>query len=75
MGVPALLGVGVFHLIKDFDVITGEGMPFFIIGTATAMVVSYLTLSWLMKLIKKGNFWAFAPYCFAIGAFVIALGL
>jgi len=75
MGVPALLGVGIFHLITDFDVITGEGMPFFIIGTATAMVVSYLTLSWLMKLIKKGNFWTFAPYCLVVGAIAIALGL
>jgi undecaprenyl-diphosphatase len=75
MGIPALLGVSFYHLIVDFGTITGEGWPLFVVGTVTAMVVGYLTLSWLMRMIRKGDFWAFAPYCIMLGAAALVLGL
>ncbi|MGM0510699.1 MAG: undecaprenyl-diphosphate phosphatase, partial [Thermoplasmatota archaeon] len=46
-----------------------------LIGTFTAMVVGYITIKALLALIKKGEFYKFSIYCFAVGALVLLMSI
>jgi len=39
-----------------------------ILGILTATIVGYIALRILLKVVRKGNFFVFAPYCWLLGA-------
>lgn len=39
-----------------------------LLGVATAAISGYIALRILLKVIRKGNFYAFAPYCWLVGS-------
>ncbi len=78
MFIPVSTGsflVEVYDLIKNplsYD--SSLTIPY-IIGIAIAGIVTYFSLKFLLKIIKKGKLWYFSIYLIALGATVIALSL
>ena len=62
---PAVMGALLLELlkIKTFDM----ALTPVIAGTLMAAVSGYLALIWLVKLVRKGSFFKFAPYCWLAG--------
>ena len=46
-----------------------------LVGTAAAAVVGYLALLALLRLVRKGHLYRFAPYCWVVGLTALALSL
>jgi undecaprenyl-diphosphatase len=72
ISIPAILGAALLTL-KDLTVIH-DVVPT-IIGTLTAGVFGYLSLSFLMSIIKKDQFRNFAWYCLILGLIVLGIAL
>lgn len=68
---PAITAAGLLKL-NDLGSTSIEYVPL-LIGTATAMLVGYITIKALLSLIQKGKFYAFSIYCFIVGMLVIIL--
>ena len=68
LSLPAVFGAGV---LKAFDLleqpVAGGSAAGYIGGAIAALVVGYLSIAWLMKLVKKGQFFYFGIYCLLIG--------
>lgn len=71
LSIPAILGA----LVMEWEVPIQGSMPGSVIavGTLAATIIGYASLKLLMWLLKKGEFFFFAPYCWVLG--VVAIGL
>ena len=65
LSIPAILGAVVLDY-KSFLTINSNDLMIYLSGGAFAFFVGLFSLVILLKLIKKGNFYIFAYYCFAI---------
>ncbi len=74
ISVPIILGAVLLELPK----ITGGAFAGEVIALAVAFLSSFvagwISLVWLMGVIRAGRFHVFAPYCFVIGILAIVLG-
>ncbi len=73
LGVPLLLGAGLFQLIFSPFSIDIEFFPL-IIGIIVTMVTSYFSIKFLLKVIMKEKLWYFGIYCFLISLLVLVFG-
>ena len=78
MSVPLIAGAALLETVRSFrgtGAAAGAEMawPLVIYGAAVAAVVGYFSLVWLVKVLKGRFFWAFGPYCIAMGLLVVAL--
>lgn len=68
LSLPAVLGAS---LLKLKDVLGHTSLRLelriYVIGAVTAFVVGYLSIKFLLNVIKKGKFQYFGYYCFAVG--------
>ncbi len=62
--IPAILGAAVLQF--DSGRVMGEPVSL-AVGTLSAALSGYLALNLLLKLVRVGKFWIFAPYCFILG--------
>lgn len=72
--IPVTLGTGlleVVDIIKGDLVLSSNDILLYIVGIIISGLVTYIALSLLLKIIKKGKLHYFAYYCFAIGLAVI----
>ena len=76
MSIPAIFGAALIQSLGYF----GGAVPFLrenliavILGVFFSAFVGYLTLSGLMRIIKKGGFHHFSWYCFVIGIITLIL--
>ncbi len=69
LSIPAILGSLVFEL-SDIDkaAISGSDVFCYIVGTAVAAVVGYISIKLMLRIVRRKKFLPFAIYCFAIGA-------
>ncbi|MCR5290457.1 MAG: undecaprenyl-diphosphate phosphatase [Treponema sp.] len=67
VSIPAILGAFVLELKDLSDVTSSVGVLPVVCGCLTACVSGYVALSWLMKLIKKGQLAWFAAYLIPVG--------
>lgn len=78
MFLPVTAGSFLVEIIKDFDIIT-QTQPLDLLSDAIAVIISgivtYLSVKYLFKLIKKGKLYYFAYYCFAVSVIGIILCL
>ena len=44
-------------------------------GVATAFITGYIALALLLRIVKQGRFFLFAPYCWSVGAITIILNI
>lgn len=65
LSIPAILG-GMLLSIKDITSINSDLLGIYLIGGLFAFVIGYCSLLMLLKLIKKGHFYVFAYYCWAV---------
>ena len=71
LAVPVMLGMSALKLLKfGFD-FTGTEIAVFVLGMATAFVVSVLVIKFLMSYIKKKDFTVFGWYRIVLGAVII----
>jgi undecaprenyl-diphosphatase len=67
LAIPAIIGALLLGLDSDaFQTTLPAGT--ILIGSLAAAVVGYLALVVLLKMVKKGQLYRFAPYCWAVGA-------
>jgi undecaprenyl-diphosphatase len=74
LSIPAIMGAMVLELHAGL----AAGFPpvkTVLVGVAVAAVVGYVALSVLIRLVKKGNLYAFAPYCWLLGLSAIVRSL
>jgi undecaprenyl-diphosphatase len=72
ISIPAIMGAAILTL-KDITEITDVGPT--IIGVIVAAVAGYLSLAFLMDIIKKDRFQWFALYCLIMGLVVLGIAL
>tara|TARA_B100000427_G_scaffold243894_2_gene206872 strand:+ start:288 stop:1079 length:792 start_codon:yes stop_codon:yes gene_type:complete len=70
ISIPAIGGAAVLKLKDGLgDINLGAA----VIGFSVALISGYLALRWLVALVQKRRFAAFAPYCAVVGILAIAL--
>jgi undecaprenyl-diphosphatase len=70
LSIPAIVGAMVLELNESL----ASGFPpvkTVLLGTFVAAVVGYVALGVLIRLVKKGSLYVFAPYCWFVGLAVI----
>ena len=65
LSIPAILGAVVLQF--DMEAITRVGVVPLILGFASSALIGFIALKVLMGMVKKGHFYYFAPYCWAVG--------
>jgi len=72
LGLPAILGSGLFELKDLLDMGLGEsGMLPVILGTATAFVSGYLSIDWLLRFLKTHGTHVFIIYRILLGTGIL----
>jgi undecaprenyl-diphosphatase len=66
--IPAILGAALLQF--DPDQVMGEPVSL-LAGTLCAGLSGYLALKLLLKVVRVGKFWIFAPYCFVVGMITV----
>ncbi len=70
LGIPALLGAGVYELPSALG--EGVGAVPTIVGTLVSFVVAYASVAWLMRYVSRHPITVFVWYRWALGAVLIA---
>lgn len=74
LAIPAILGALVLGLDGDmFQTSLPAGM--ILLGSLTAAIIGYLALLLLLKLVKKGQLYRFAPYCWIVGLAALVVSI
>lgn len=72
LAIPAILGAAV---LKLDDIASGQlGTGALVAGLATSFVTGWASLVFLLKLVRAGRLWIFAPYLVIVGAGFLLLG-
>ena len=71
LSIPAIIGAVVLQF--DVEAITRVGVVPIILGFTSSALVGFMALKVLMGMVKKGHFYYFAPYCWAVGILTIIL--
>ena len=71
MSIPAIVGANLLEIRKGMEGVAENWLPY-LVGAATACIVAYITIAFLLKMIQKGNFFLFGFYCLGIG--ILTLG-
>jgi undecaprenyl-diphosphatase len=69
LGIPALVGAGVYELPSALGEGVGAGVT--IVGTLVSFVVAYASVAWLMKFVSHHPITVFVWYRWALGAALI----
>ncbi|GIO08196.1 undecaprenyl-diphosphate phosphatase [Brevibacillus reuszeri] len=70
MAVPVMAGASLLSLLKHWQYITIESLPFFIVGFISAFVFALLAIRFFLKLINKIKLVPFALYRIALAAII-----
>lgn len=73
LSIPAILGATAFEAV-DISLQSIDLGPT-VLGIAVAAVVGYLSIGFLLDIIRKGSFSIFAYYCWVVGFLSIILGV
>jgi len=71
LSLPAVIGATIFE-INNVNLIN---LTPIIIGTLVSLIVGYISLTYIIKIIRKGNFHNFSYYCFIIGIITLIISL
>lgn len=67
LSLPAVFGA---TILKSFDLVSAsQNAPagVYVAGSLMAFVVGYLSIGWLIRVVKKGRFFYFGVYCAVVG--------
>lgn len=66
LSIPAITGAVVFKA-KEVLSFQGIGAAEYAAGFLFSLIISYLSVSWMLKILNRGKLHYFAPYCMALG--------
>jgi undecaprenyl-diphosphatase len=69
LGIPALVGAGVYELPSALKGGVGAGVT--IVGTIVSFIVAYASVAWLMKFVSRHKITGFVWYRWAAGAILL----
>ena len=72
LSIPAIVGAGLLS-IKDGLSQADPVIRLSLLGAATAALVGFAALKLLLRMVKSGHLYAFAPYCWLVGILAIVL--
>ncbi|MBU2521671.1 MAG: undecaprenyl-diphosphate phosphatase [Proteobacteria bacterium] len=74
LSIPAIMGAMILGL--DSTIIqTNIPVKTILLGTFTAGIVGYIALKLLLRIVKQGHLYYFAPYCWLLGAVTLIWSL
>jgi undecaprenyl-diphosphatase len=71
LGIPTLIGAGVYSLYKARDLLSMADLPLFLTGLVMAFVSAWVCVRWLLRYVSTHNFNAFAWYRIAFGILIL----
>jgi undecaprenyl-diphosphatase len=74
MSIPVIAGAGLLEARDAVLNVAQIGVVPWAVSFAAALLRD-LVIRWLVALINRGRFFAFAPYCWAVGVFTLAYAL
>lgn len=72
LGIPTLIGAGVYSLWKDRALLSVDDAPLFITGLVFSFFSAWLCVRWLLRYVSTHTFIPFAWYRIAFGLIVLA---
>jgi undecaprenyl-diphosphatase len=75
MSVPVIAGAALLEVPKLSHAAVSVGTGPLLLSFVAAMVSGVFAIRWLVVLLRRGAFYRFAPYCWAVGLFSIVWAL
>ena len=72
LGIPTLVGAGVYSLYKERALLSVADVPLFLTGLVFSFVAAWLCVRWLLRYISTHDFVPFAWYRIVFGIVVLA---
>lgn len=73
LGMPTLVGAGLYKLVKDWHAVVDLGVLNLGIGLVVSFASGLLAVGWLLKFVAQNNFIGFAIYRIVLGLSLLAL--
>ena len=71
LGIPTLIGAGVYSLYKERALLSLADLPLFAVGLVFSFISAWLCVRWLLRYISSHSFVPFAWYRIAFGLVVL----
>ena len=71
LGIPTLVGAGVYSLYKERALLSAADLPLFSVGLVFAFVSAWICVRWLIRYVSTHNFMPFAWYRIAFGILIL----
>jgi undecaprenyl-diphosphatase len=71
LGIPTLVGAGVYSLYKERALLSVDDLPLFSVGLVFAFVSAWICVRWLIRYVSSHNFNPFAWYRIAFGILIL----
>jgi len=75
MAIPLIAGAGLVEARHASVDIAQVGAVPLLVGCIVAFLSGVFAIRFLVAMLRRGRFYAFAPYCFAVGLFTLAYAL
>jgi len=75
MSIPVIAGAGLLEARNAVLSVAQVGAVPWAVSFVAAFAAGIWSIRWLVALLQRGRFYAFAPYCWAVGAFTLAYAL
>ncbi len=71
LGIPTLVGAGLYSLYKERSHLSAADAPMFIVGLVFSFIAAWLCVRWLLRYVATHNFVPFAWYRIAFGLLIL----
>ncbi|RZI82791.1 MAG: undecaprenyl-diphosphate phosphatase [Rubrivivax sp.] len=71
LGIPTLIGAGLYSLYKARDLLSMDDLPLFGVGLVFSFLSAWVCVRWLLRYVATHNFIPFAWYRIAFGILVL----
>jgi len=75
MAIPLIAGAGLVEARNASADLAQIGAIPLLVGCVVAFVSGVFAIRFLVAMLRRGRFYVFAPYCFAVGLFTLAYAL
>ncbi|WP_028310684.1 undecaprenyl-diphosphate phosphatase [Derxia gummosa] len=71
LGIPTLIGAGVYSMYKERDALSMADAPLFLTGTLFSFIAAMICVRWLLRFIATHDFKGFAWYRIVFGVMIL----
>ena len=72
LGIPTLMGAGVYSLYKERELLSAADIPLFGVGLLLSFLSAWICVRWLINYVSTHDFRPFAWYRIAFGVLILA---